>query len=468
MSLSIAGFGVGDLQNADPTPAPTNPAQFGAFHSPGSAVFAPGTTPEQMVAAYQNLLATNGIGLEHMIGGAGLELQPSNSRWNSTRGTPVDITYSFTPDGTSTSQGSSSIFATLDAALGSTTLWQQRYQQALDAWAAVTANTYTKDVDDGATWNTLGGVPGVRGELRLTAGPIDGPSGVLAFNFFPNSGDMLIDSQDSGFWGNSSNGNRFLRNVVTHENGHGMGLFHECPTSNTAIMEPFINTNFDGPQFDDILSMQYQYGDPQEPNGAIGNAASLDGLGLTSGVPLQVPLLSLHANNDFDLFAINAVAGSVLNSVIAAVDGSTYLAGAQNSNGSCQPGTSFNARQQFDLILEVLDPTGTVIATSNATGLGGGEQLSGIALPTTGTFFIRVRPGTTTGTTGAFHIQPYNLSVTATLTPVAGDINGDGNVNGIDLSLVLNQFGGPGSADLNNDGVVDGGDLAIVLNGWTG
>lgn len=53
--------------------------------------------------------------------------------------------------------------------------------------------------------------------------------------------------------------------------------------------------------------------------------------------------------------------------------------------------------------------------------------------------------------------------------PVAGvpaDLNGDGAVDGTDLLIMLNQFGGPGSADINNDGVVDGTDLLILLNAF--
>lgn len=49
---------------------------------------------------------------------------------------------------------------------------------------------------------------------------------------------------------------------------------------------------------------------------------------------------------------------------------------------------------------------------------------------------------------------------------VAGDINGDGVVNGTDLLLLLNQFGGPGNADLNGDGVVNGTDLLLLLNAF--
>ncbi len=48
--------------------------------------------------------------------------------------------------------------------------------------------------------------------------------------------------------------------------------------------------------------------------------------------------------------------------------------------------------------------------------------------------------------------------------PIPADLNGDGHVDGVDLSIVLAAFGSStGSADTNGDGFVDGLDLATVL-----
>jgi len=46
------------------------------------------------------------------------------------------------------------------------------------------------------------------------------------------------------------------------------------------------------------------------------------------------------------------------------------------------------------------------------------------------------------------------------------DLNNDGVVNGGDLTLLLAQWGNPGTADLNCNGVVDGGDLTLLLAAW--
>ena len=45
-----------------------------------------------------------------------------------------------------------------------------------------------------------------------------------------------------------------------------------------------------------------------------------------------------------------------------------------------------------------------------------------------------------------------------------GDLNGDGVVNGADLSIMLAAWGSNDPvADLDGNGVVDGADLAILL-----
>lgn len=73
-----------------------------------------------------------------------------------------------------------------------------------------------------------------------------------------------------------------------------------------------------------------------------------------------------------------------------------------------------------------------------------------------------------------------SLCMIAPTFALAGDVNGDGKVNGLDLGLVAYSFGSYGpnflypgspasarwnpSADLNNNGRVDGVDLGIVAS----
>ena len=58
-------------------------------------------------------------------------------------------------------------------------------------------------------------------------------------------------------------------------------------------------------------------------------------------------------------------------------------------------------------------------------------------------------------------------------TPVPGDVDGNGAVNGADLAIVLGSWGPcpegePCAADVDRSGAVDGVDLGLVLGGWTG
>ena len=46
------------------------------------------------------------------------------------------------------------------------------------------------------------------------------------------------------------------------------------------------------------------------------------------------------------------------------------------------------------------------------------------------------------------------------------DFDGSGNVDGVDLSTLLAQWGTSGSADLNGDGTVSGSDLTFILSAW--
>ena len=63
------------------------------------------------------------------------------------------------------------------------------------------------------------------------------------------------------------------------------------------------------------------------------------------------------------------------------------------------------------------------------------------------------------------------LGVIDTSEECIGDINGDSEVDGADLTVLLGTWGicdgtAPCIADLNRDDVVDGVDLALLLSGW--
>jgi hypothetical protein len=59
-----------------------------------------------------------------------------------------------------------------------------------------------------------------------------------------------------------------------------------------------------------------------------------------------------------------------------------------------------------------------------------------------------------------------DLDVAGTRQAVPGDLNGDGLVNAIDLSLLLGAWGTSGPGDINGDGLVGAADLSILLSNW--
>jgi formylglycine-generating enzyme required for sulfatase activity len=70
-----------------------------------------------------------------------------------------------------------------------------------------------------------------------------------------------------------------------------------------------------------------------------------------------------------------------------------------------------------------------------------------------------------TGLCAAFLASAFAASATAQ-APCLGDLNADRVVDGVDLGVLLGQWGGAGSADFNAVGFVDGADLGVLLNGW--
>ncbi len=429
---------------------------------PLSYCFDKNTPPEVMANINQNIY---GAGQRFFAGGV----------WPGGSGQGVSLTYSFPPDGiflASTGAGDASgnneinsRMNTLFAAQGGEATWKGLFRQMFDKWEEITGNTYTEISDDGAPWpNTSGNAS--RGDIRIVMRNIDGGSGTLAFNFFPSNGDMLLDRNEA--WAVSGGNNfRFMRNTISHEHGHGIGLFHSCPQNSSKIMEPFINTNFDGPREDDVRGGQFQHGDPFEPNGTTGTATDLGALGLTVNTPVSLGLTSdgnpsLRNIADDDLYSFVPPAGGQVSATVTPI-GTTYLNGPQNPNDTCSPGVSLNAEEQQDLVLEVLNSLGGVIATVDNNGFGGSETITDFNLGSVGTFFVRVRSGSSQG-----DVQRYTIDVSLGQEGTFGDINGDGCVGSTDFAILLGSWGvgAGGVADLNGDGDVNSNDLALLLGSW--
>lgn len=343
-----------------------------------------------------------------------------NRRWSTTantpgplsQGDPMIITWSIIPDGTPIAgyngepAGNSNLISFLNGIYGNQDTWLALFEQIFARWSDLNGVTYVFEPnDDGAPFDgnfpSNPGSAGVRGDIRIGGHTIDGDSNILAYNFFPDSGDMIIDTADN-FYANTSNNSLGFRNVLAHEHGHGMGISHVCPVTQTKLMEPFVSFAFDGPQHDDILAAQRGYGDRFEHNDNVGEATDL-GTPIRGNSVTQSDL-SIDGTSDVDYFQFTISSSSEV-TIEVAPQGQSYLSGPQNFNGTCSAGTTFNSLTQSDLSVELLDINGsTVLDSADANGAGGTETISSFSLNTAGTYYVRVQ-----GDTDA--VQLYDLQL---------------------------------------------------------
>lgn len=385
--------------------------------------FAPGTSEETVARAYARApwgqvpnSLTDPIDsfqlANRWYGGA---TASPNDGTSDSEGDPVILTWSVVPDGTAIPgyNGEPANPSDLRAFLngiysGGEVQWLAVLEQIFDRWTVLTGITFIyESEDDGVTLagSSSSGAIGVRGDVRLGGHLIDGGSGVLAYNFYPTTGDMVIDTGDT-YYNNISGGSVRLRNVLAHEAGHGIGLKHVCPINQSKLMEPYVTTVFDGPQHDDIRGSNRLYGDFFEDDDTTGTAADLELLGPAT----TIGDLSLDDDSDIDFYAISLAAGAVLDVVVKPV-GFTYLEGPQNSNGSCSTGSSFNSMSIHDLSLQILDADGSTVLASADIGVEGElEELTSIVLPN-GTGFMEISGSS------ANDVQLYEIDLATEVLP---------------------------------------------------
>lgn len=340
-----------------------------------------------------------------------LQFFRTESYWTNTAsgphalGTPMTLTWSIVPDGTPIASGAgeaadpSSLITKLNAIYGDKEHWLPIIRGCFARWSAVSGVRYIEETHDdgvGITGTTANpGVLGVRGDVRIGSHSIDDSSGILAYNYFPNVSDMVIDADDlettdpdfPGFFTDTRSNSLGLRNVVEHEHGHGLGFAHTCPINETKLMEPFVSYKFDGPQIDDIQNAQRGNGDTLEENDTQAGGTNLGAL--SAGV-VSKTLLSLDSQTDLDFYRFSTTGGKKISVKLVPLGGS-YLEGPQNDNGSCSIGTTFNAGGRRDLKVAVLNNAGNVVAQADATGAGGSENIPPTILAqNTGPFAVRV------------------------------------------------------------------------------
>jgi len=358
--------------------------------------------------------------LEEILYGGHLDYQ-LGTRWSSTahggtggQGDPITLTYSYVPDGVWVPGGAGEpgsanvLWATLNSQFGSTALWQSKIAQVFARWSELTGLTYEQDNDDGASLFGSPGVLGVRGDVRFCSHNIDGIDGILAYNYYPNGGDMCLDASEN--WGSSGNDYRFFRNVVAHEHGHGIGLAHVCPADGTKLLEPYLNIGFDGPQHDDQRGGQRHYGDRYEDNGS---AASATDLGIIESAHV-VTEVCMDDNNESDYYAFTVVASQKVSLMLTPI-GWSYESGPEI--GNCDTGTLINSLAINNLDLYLYDTDGSALLASSASHPAGEEEtIMDYVLPSAGTYYARVASDSTDG------VQTYQFAIGVSI--LCGSVSG--------------------------------------------
>lgn len=369
-------------------------------------------------------------------------------RWNSTElsggglqmGDPTTITWGYMADGALIAgnngepQSGSNLQATLDAQFGAGN-WHDLFVDSFDRWSELSGNTYVFEgfSDGGAildrSADPVGGAD--YSDVRIGGHFIDGNSGVLAYNFFPDHGDMVIDTadadEDGNFLTNPANDFRAFRNVIMHEHGHGLGMAHPISVSSERwLMNPRASTAFDGPQFLDILAIQRGYGDVYEKsnggagNDEFGNATDLgiifDGNSAILGsdaadavvARTDTDFISIDGTTDQDFISFTINEGGAVDIVLTPM-GPTYEIRPQSGGFN----EVIDASALNDLSLELYDTDGiSLLASSNVGAAGVAESILNQSL-TSGTYFIRVFGA-------AERAQFYEISASFTSVPEPG------------------------------------------------
>lgn len=354
----------------------------------------------------------------------------TNGSGQNVQGRPITLTWSIVPDDTPVhsdpaigdSSDPSNLRARLAEIYGGDTgapenqPWFHIFQDVFANISAQTGINYLYEPnDDGRQLGApFPGILGTRGDIRLSGHDIDGDRSTLAYTYFPDKGDMVIDTNDNWFENLTNNSIR-LANTVAHEHGHGIGMEHVCPIDHTKLLEPFINTSFRGLQFDDIYTLQRWYGDPFEQHGNVRDNDSVPRarpLPVSAGSPFGFEWLSIDDNTDVDYYSVMLSAGSQFTARVIP-SSQIYPEGAQSHMGGCPSGTPFDSTANHNLTLELLDQGSNVIASATANPAGQLEEIVGFVVPSSGRHYLRVDGG------AADLAQLYRLEVEVASAAVA-------------------------------------------------
>jgi len=325
------------------------------------------------------------------------------------RAQPASLTYSFPDDGTTWGLSSSgfptgpnTLDAELIAVFGDLDRGREHIRQALAGWRINTGVQYREVADNNSPMDHSTARNPARGDIRI--GALDLNVGVLAYNSYPvgggtgslSGGDMCLNSYYflSTYLANPGVDFRYLRNTITHEHGHGLGLRHSVPCNTTKIMEPQVGAQITGLQIDDIRGGQRNNGDRFAGNNSSADALPLGELGSPAAVSILVPSVSTNgaagydfSHTDWYTFTLGA-SRSV--SITAEPFGGFYTTAEQDSGCTGSPLDDVNAQAAGNHKIELRRPASTLLQSSNTSAAGLPETLNAGVLPA-GTYFVSIR-----------------------------------------------------------------------------
>ncbi|MDX2114637.1 MAG: PKD domain-containing protein [Planctomycetota bacterium] len=352
------------------------------------------------------------------------------------------LTYSFVPDGTTwglsaiSSTGPSDLDARLRALFGAEQLDRGRelFRQALASWRRAGGLEYVEVADDGAAMDQSVVRVATRGDIRIGGRPF-GTSTFLAYNAFPNQlglagvggGDMCFNTSFfvANYFNRPENNYRYLRNTAAHEHGHGLGMIHSVPCTQTKLMEPFLSTAFDMTTVDERRGAGRSHGDRFSGNHSASTARDLGELAAPAARSVLEANLSTNGaggpggtGEDWFRFSLASAQGVVIS---VTPTGGSYQNAQQYSGCTGTGQTLVDAARAGNLSVELRDATGaTVLRTGPGFSAGQTETINAGTLAA-GAYTVRV-VDIGPNASGSQVVQLYDLSVRvggAGLPPVA-------------------------------------------------
>jgi len=408
--------------------------------------------------------------------------------------TRASLTYSFPDDGVMWGfssvggfAGTNVLNAKLTTAYGSVDRGREYIRAAMAAWRRSSGLTYAEVADDNQPMDMQGRV-NTRGDIRI--GGFDFAAmtnGVLAYNAFPTNlsvsdiggADMVINS--SYFIGSAytlpTADFLYFRNTVAHEHGHGLGFIHSIPCDGTKLMEPSITLGPTTLSLDEIRGAGRNYGDRYAGNNSRVNAAELGNL----TAPLRSIILrdlstnvggGNFGNEDYFEFTIDSPQTVTL--TVQPTGVASTMQGQQTGNGCNGVPAPINTLAAGNLNLQLITPSGAVIAVAPGQPAGASETLTVTGL-SPGTYIASIVNITTAAVASPNQfVQTYDLTVRiggagAIPEAIAGlhkrvraaapaFFNGSANSRATDAGAGLNETGY--EWDLDGDGAFEIGGVS--------